>query len=314
MKVLDEILHIAMIQQLDEDINKILNEELGISDEVVNVTNLIFDKIIKEYKNKKYKNIIPHGKGIYEYQGYFIETNVFGHNLTIEYSIFNFNDRICREEYIAKNGNGYLNAASNFRYLGNGENRKLITNKIMIVLEAISGNVINEENALDSTQHEIEHIFQQSLMDNEFGNIKLYRITSNNLYSENKFASNLALVLYMSFKNEIEGYANGLYAYVKRRMQETPININQIFRESAAYEKLQQMYTAKNFINANINDKRMDAAFYPYRFTNIKKEKIGKIMDLTIREMVRRFGRALIKARKDSIAQGVRTEGIRYSF
>lgn len=314
MKVLDEILHIAMIQQLDEDINKILNEELGISDEVVNVTNLIFDKIIKEYKNKKYKNIIPHGKGIYEYQGYFIETNVFGHNLTIEYSIFNFNDRICREEYIAKNGNGYLNAGSNFRYLGNGENRKLITNKIMVVLEAISGNVINEENALDSTQHEIEHIFQQSSMYKEFGNIKLYRIVSNNLYSENKFASNLALVLYMSFKSEIEGYANGLYAYVKRRMQEAPININQIFRESAAYEKLQQMYTAKNFINANINDKRMDAAFYPYRFTNIKKEKIGKIMDLTIREMVRRFGRALIKVRKDSIAQGVRTEGIRYSF
>ena len=50
MNILDEILHIAMIQQLDEDINKILNEELGISDEVVNVTNLIFDKIIKEYK------------------------------------------------------------------------------------------------------------------------------------------------------------------------------------------------------------------------------------------------------------------------
>ena len=314
MKVLDEILHIAMIQQLDEDINKILNEELGISDEVVIVTNLIFDKIINEYKNKRYKNIIPLGKGIYEYQGYFIETNVFGHNLTIEYSIFNFNDRICREEYIAKNGNGYMNSGSNFRYLGNGENIKLVTNKIMVVLEAISGNVINEENALDSTQHEIEHIFQQSSMDKEFGNIKLYRIVSNNLYSENKFASNLALVLYMSFKSEIEWYANGLYAYVKRRMQEAPININQIFRESAAYEKLQQMYTAKNFINANINDKRMDAAFYPYRFTNIKKEKIGKIMDLTIREMVRRFGRALIKARKDSIEQGVRTEGIRYSF
>lgn len=314
MKVLDEILHTAMIQQLDEDINKILNEELGISDEVVNVTNLIFDKIIKEYKNKKYKNIIPHGKGIYEYQGYFIETNVFGHNLTIEYSIFNFNDRICREEYIAKNGNGYLNAGSNFRYLGNGENRKLITNKIMVVLEAISGNVINEENALDSTQHEIEHIFQQSSMDKEFGNLNLYRQVSSNLYSKDKFKHNVALVLYMSFKSEIEGYANGLYAYVKQRLKENPINVNQIFRESAAYEKLQQMYTAKNFINANINDKRMDAAFYPYRFTNIKKEKIGKIMDLTIREMVRRFGRALIKARKDSIAQGVRTEGIRYSF
>ena len=314
MQVLDEILHTAMIQQLDEDINKILNEELGISDEVVNVTNLIFDKIIKEYKNKKYKNIIPHGKGIYEYQGYFIETNVFGHNLTIEYSIFNFNDRICREEYIAKNGNGYLNAGSNFRYLGNGENRKLITNKIMVVLEAISGNVINEENALDSTQHEIEHIFQQSSMDKEFGNLNLYRQVASNLYSKDKFKHNVALVLYMSFKSEIEGYANGLYAYVKQRLKENPININQIFREIAAYEKLQQMYTAKNFINANINDKRMDAAFYPYRFTNIKKEKIGKIMDLTIREMVRRFGRALIKARKDSIAQGVRTEGIRYSF
>ena len=314
MNILDEILHIAMIQQLDEDINKILNEELGISDEVVNVTNLIFDKIIKEYKSKKYKNIIPHGKGIYEYQGYFIETNVFGHNLTIEYSIFNFNDRICREEYIAKNGNGYLNAGSNFRYLGKGENRKLVSNKIMIVLEAISGDIINEEDALDSPQHELEHMFQQSSMDKEFGNLNLYRQVSSNLYSKNKFKHNVALVLYMSFKSEIEGYANGLYAYVKQRLKENPINVNQIFRDSAAYQKLQQMYTAKNFIKANINDKRMDNAFYEYKRFGIQKQKINKTIEKTIKEMLTRFGKALVKTRKDSLKQGVMREGIRYPF
>ena len=314
MDILDEILHTAMIQELDENINRILIEELGISDEVVNATNIIFNRIIDEYKHKKYESIVPHGVGIYEYQGYFIQENIFGHDLEVMYSVYNFNDKSCREEYISQYGTGYQNAGSNFRYLGKGENRKLVSNKIMIVLEAISGDIINEEEALDSAQHEIEHMFQQSSMDKEFGNLNLYRQVSSNLYSKDKFKHNVALVLYMSFKSEIEGYTNGLYAYVKQRLKENPINVNQIFRESAAYEKLQQMYTAKNFINANINDKRMDAAFYPYRFTNIKKEKIGKIMDLTIREMVRRFGRALIKARKDSIAQGVRTEGIRYSF
>ena len=54
-------------------------EELGISDEVVNATNIIFNRIIDEYKHKKYESIVPHGVGIYEYQGYFIQENIFGH-------------------------------------------------------------------------------------------------------------------------------------------------------------------------------------------------------------------------------------------
>lgn len=79
MDILDEILHTAMIQELDENINRILIEELGISDEVVNATNIIFNRIIDEYKHKKYESIVPHGVGIYEYQGYFIQENIFGH-------------------------------------------------------------------------------------------------------------------------------------------------------------------------------------------------------------------------------------------
>ena len=173
MDILDEILHTAMIQELDENINRILIEELGISDEVVNATNIIFNRIIDEYKHKKYESIVSHGVGIYEYQGYFIQENIFGHDLEVMYSVYNFNDKSCREEYISHYGNGYQNAGSNFRYLGKGENRKLVSNKIMIVLEAISGDIINEEDALDSAQHEIEHMFQQSSMDKEFGNLNL---------------------------------------------------------------------------------------------------------------------------------------------
>ena len=314
MNILDEILHTAMIQELDENINRILIEELGISDEVVNATNIIFNRIIDEYKHKKYESIVPHGVGIYEYQGYFIQENIFGHDLEVMYSVYNFNDKSCREEYILHYGTGYQNAGSNFRYLGKGENRKLVSNKIMIVLEAISGDIINEEDALDSAQHEIEHMFQQSSMDKEFGNLNLYRQVSSNLYSKDKFKHNVALVLYMSFKSEIEGYANGLYAYVKQRLKENPINVNQIFRDSAAYQKLQQMYTAKNFIKANINDKRMDYAFYEYKRFGIQKQKINKTIEKTIKEMLTRFGKALVKARKDSLKQGVMREGIRYPF
>lgn len=314
MDILDEVLHSAMIQELDEDINRIILEELGISDEVVSAANIIFNRIIEEYKNKKYDNIIPHGVGIYEYQGYFIQENIFGHDLEVIYSVYNFNDKSCREEYISQHGTGYQNVGSNFRFLGKGENRKLVANRIMIVLEAISGNIIAEENALDSAQHEIEHIFQQSSMNKEFGSLNLYRQVSSNLYSADKFKHNVALVLYMSFKSEIEGYANGLYAYVKQRLKENPINVNQIFRDSAAYQKLQQMYTAKNFIKANINDKRMDSAFYEYKRFGIQKQKIDKIIEKTIREMLSRFGKALVKARKDSLKQGVMREGIRYPF
>ena len=46
----------------------------------------------------------------------------------------------------------------------------------------------------------------------------------------------------------------------------------------------------------------------------IQKQKINKTIEKTIKEMLTRFGKALVKARKDSLKQGVMREGIRYPF
>ena len=58
----------------------------------------------------------------------------------------------------------------------------------------------------------------------------------------------------------------------------------------------------------------MDNAFYEYKRFGIQKQKINKTIEKTIKEMLTRFGKALVKARKDSLKQGVMREGIRYPF
>jgi predicted transcriptional regulator len=303
------------IDKLNEDINDILTEELGISDNVSRMTDIILNDIISDYRNRKFEKSIIISNGVGVKEGDITVDDVFNNELNVLYKIYNFKDKIYREQYIDKEGKGYLNAGSNHMYLGKGKRRRLVVNRIGVALEMISGTLINVEEAKDSIQHELEHIYQQSMMKKEFGNKDLYRIVSLKLYNGNKYDESVATILYMSFKSEIEAYANGLYAFVKEKLSEHPINIDIEFKKSAAYKKLRELYEAKSFIIRHLNDKEMDDALYTYRYNGVTKEKLIKMAEDSYNEMIRRFGKALVKARKDIINSGVMTDkGIHYKF
>lgn len=302
-----------IIWKLNEDINKVLTEELGIADEVRNATDMIYNRIVKEYKNKKYKedNLIDDGVG--QKYGNFIVNNIFGNTLTVEYYIFNFKDSFYRNKYIKKNGSNYLDSFSNIKFLKN-KNKPLI-NLIIVVLESLSGKIISTEYSKDSIQHELEHIYQQSKMGKEFGGTDLYQQASVDLNSNDEYHHSVGIIAYMSFQNEIEGFANGLYAFVREKMKTYPVNLNKIFQQSPAYQKLQQVYKAIDFINQHMNDEAMTEVFDNYALYKITKTNINTIADQTVKEMVRRFGKVLIKARKDALKYGVRGENyLRYPF
>lgn len=295
-----------IIYKLNEDINRILNEELGIADDVKKATNEIYERIVMEYKNKKYQEDKLIDDGVGQKYGYFQMEDIFGYKLFVEYYIINFKDNFYRNKYIKKNGNNYLDSFSNIKFIKN--RKKPLITQIIVVLESLSGKITNTETAKDSIQHELEHIYQQTKMGKEFGGQNLYNLASADLNGKDEYRHSIGIIVYMSFKNEIEGFANGLYSFVTEKMKSYPINLNKIFQESPAYEKLQQVYKAIDFINTHMNDAEMEIAFSDYKQYKVNKNNINKIADYTVKKMLSRFGKALIKARQDAMNYGVRGE------
>lgn len=71
----------------------------------------------------------------------------------------------------------------------------------------------------------------------------------------------------------------------------------------------------QRIIEQHLNDKEFDIVFSKYSKYKINKNNIFKNIDETISELLTRFGKALIKARKDVVKIGYRSsDGIRYPF
>ena len=88
-----------------EDVTRVITEELGIANDVKNMTDTIYDKIINDSKNVS-KEIIDDGVSCKN--NYFTMDDIFGNKLTIFYYVYNFKDNAYRKTYIVKNGNDYL--------------------------------------------------------------------------------------------------------------------------------------------------------------------------------------------------------------
>ena len=119
----------------------------------------------------------------------------------------------------------------------------------------------------------------------------------------------------MNNKIEIEEYANGLYAFVTKTENGGELDYNPMYFKSNAYKILQKIYKSKEFIEQHYNDKEMDDAVNVYKDYGITKNNLPSIIDNTIKEILRRFGRVLIKAKEDLMKSGWRsTSGKFYGF
>lgn len=281
--------------KVEDDINNIIKEELGIADEVKDLTSKILN-IIKD-KIKITKSVVfDNGAG--RKSGDFT-IDAFGKKLTVFFTNYNFKDKTYYDKCIEKKGESFLDSTSNHYYLKS----KLIYNAISINIVSISG-YFKDSIVAQDIQHELEHIFQQTKMGSSFNNEDFYNLVKSKLYSSNKFEHNVALILYMSFKSEIEGFANGLYAYIQKH--EHAPNINTYFYESDAYEKLEQVNISLNFIKENITNPDLKIVLEKYNRFGIYVKNIISIAEKTIHEMNYRFGRAFLKARNDLMNEGIR--------
>lgn len=252
-----------------ETFREILNEEMGVAAEVVETSNRVYRLICKSIQNKEFS----------EDNVGTVKANFRDCTLSISYEYLNF---ASTEEYkYASAGNlGYGWSAFIDRALS----------FIRVQICAISG-TIQKDLALDTIQHEIEHVYQQSLMQKEFGGSSIYASIKTDMQSKDSNIAKAGRLMYGCVKSEQEGYANGLYSFLMA--QHTP-RAEDSLKNSPAWVLYEEMKSI-------LSDVKKDQELETYLKT--KYNITTKEIEYKINKFLRRIARVVIKANYDKISK-----------
>lgn len=178
-----------------ECVDNIINEELGIANDVIEKTNEIKNLI---YSDSRKVEKIKLDNGVTSVSGVVV-TNVFGNDMKIMYTIYNYYDY-----------DTYFDKKEYFNPMCGVSCEK---NEIYLSILSISGEF--QENSFgDSIQHELEHLYQIKKQGKWlFQDNDLYEKASKNLNNElyDGWVSKLSNVIYYSRNEEHDAFVNGLY-------------------------------------------------------------------------------------------------------
>lgn len=273
------------VREIDRRLHFILNEELGVSDDVKRFCSVVEQYVID---NKESLLDIPNGH----------ETSVsFGFNgkaLRITFYVFKCSDTM-QEADLILNYPKAANANSVYRY---GGELMLMTMPVVFV-----GRKLDVRKLYDDLQHEVSHIYQQSRSGKTYAKTE-YNDASIFLYSDDECERNLARIIYLCHPTEQDAFVNGMYGYIMKALDngEYPVDKSSI----SAYLELQNLYKAYDFVQRNRNTEEMKQAL-----ANLKER--GVMWDIRkylsrasegIKEFERKIKRILMKCEKDAIILG----------
>lgn len=260
---------------LNEDfIRKLIKEELGIHMEVVNVSNKVYNDIIEDMKTKDSKN----NDICYTKQGH---VNCSLNNITfkVHYTCRNFLDnKIIKDldiESLTEGGTVFFN-------------KKWMWVSVNIV--ALNGTV-NKQEALNTIQHELEHVYQQIMSDKRIpGNDNQYMKMRSDMECSDETRRKVGRLVYLCYKSEQEGFINGTYAWcMTDDAKSAPYQYEEIKNSPAGklYIEMRSLYEEvfSNVQMAHIIEKE-------YNYSKVYVEKM-------LNEFLRRLGRVLIKVNMD---------------
>lgn len=262
-----------------KSIDKLISEELGISNEVKKVINGIYD-MIKSLLRDCPKETIKEGL-IWKKSGT-IEYNIFGDDYSIIFTVFNF----LNEEV-------YENCAENIIPYSS----VLISKKIIEINSISISGVIDESTFSDSMQHEIEHLFQIKMQGKPlFFNNGLYDKAIKNIRSNenNGWISRLSTIIYYTRNEEHDAFVNGLYAQLIRN--DAFYKFKEIIRKSDAYKisSILKVYEKELIDNFDDEDFIKSAKF----FNKSRKWFISQC-DIGVKKIIKKIMKVAAKAEKD---------------
>lgn len=262
------------------EFEKILQEELGIADDVINETNRIFNLVLEDLKTSvktKNKMNITIQKGSFK-------TIVFNANINVNYTYRN----VPTKELFDKIDNTSFS---------DGWSIYFSDKHIMCTIQfyGISGN-INKQMLKSTIQHELEHIYEQKNRKKMFSDNEYYSQIKTLMDSSDENKYKIGRLLYSCIESEQNGFSNALYAYLMDIMDKE--YSNEDLYESPIwkiYTETKQIFEElKNNIEMRLIAKNLLGDLY---FLKIEK---------AINNFIRKIGKVVIKVKQDKIKLGWR--------
>lgn len=213
---------------LEEKVIQIINEELGIADEVSTLSNIIEKKLMSFINN-----------GVYE-QNFIVDTKLS--KLNVSYVMKNFDNEMDANMWVA-----YDRGNDGYSYRDN---------TIYLSIFSINGDV-DYDSLIDTIQHECTHYWEMKNMGRDLYNSD-YQTVVDGIRNKNPYVSLTYSVIYYSNKNEINAFVNGsLASSLKKNIQYR--NYKEFIEDNSVNEAYSELTDAKRTMS--ILDVDMDFLF-----------------------------------------------------
>lgn len=268
--------------QVDKNIHRIirrvLNEELGINQEVYDASNQVFELIQDDLKKHNIQGIELNGVNGKVYSNT-VDCYIHSQKVNVLYRFYYFDTE---NDYLAyKKQNPSINQAET--NVTNNADEFLI--KVNYV---VCDGVLNKM-LFDQMQHELNHAFQQIISGKkyQYGKIRQNIEKMSKSLLNDKEIRCAKFILYMSRKFEQDGFANGLYASL---MRDKSYDIN----NSGAVHNLRQLQGAIRMLSSCQDDDKFILNF------GISKNRIIKYGEKSVTRLTKLINRVIFKYGKDT--------------
>lgn len=271
---------------------------------IFKISESVCREILCETKGINLEEVVPEAKRIRDkILSEISKVHIKRHDvLRIPYKEITYDDKLFDEpySYVIKSfyfdSYNYARNSSKYnQYILNGIDKK--DKKYYVTLKYIDDEFISGEFA-NTIQHETQHYYETELSGSEYGSKSYYIIakslmngedmTSNEEYS---FKYMFGVLLYLGFKEEREGFANGLYAFLmenKNELKWNNIDYYIKYDESSKFKKILNMLQDR-FIKKDFSEKEKMWLLDIQNTTGMTMHKLDVKLEYVIKDFNRRL-------------------------
>ncbi len=261
--------------ELNENIiRELVKEELGIAMEVYDATQNVYQNILNDIKTRDSEIT----EVCYIKEGS-VNSILFNTNIKVNYVYRNFLDKDIITnfdiEFLTEGGTVFFNK------------KHIWINVNLIVING----AINKQEAVNTIQHELEHVYQQIRGNKQIPyNDMRYAKMKTDLEGNNENRKKVSRLVYLAYKSEQEGFINGTYAWCMTNDAITPPYDYKNIKNSPAGKVYNEMLQLYNEIFNNNEMTNIITKEY-----NLSKNKVIKSM----KNFQNRLGKVIVKVNND---------------
>lgn len=264
---------------INEQLNNLITEEMGIADEVNDVSNRIIE-FVKANFNRNIKFAEEIRKNVYGFKGSTTIPELFSlGRFKVVYGAFDFR------------GGKSVDIKTSAEL-------SLKKHTISLIITSVDGKIDNSS-LYGAVYHEVEHAYQSSMSENGLmKNNELYYKAlelSKGLRGDNRF-KDICSTIYASTNEEMDAFSNSLYGEIMSSKLYDDYRV--ILETSMAYKILKRMRNCRDDVYKNINN---PVYIEILSKLGLKPNNYVNLMDRTIRNFSKKIGKVLAKGQKDRI-------------